>query len=175
MQFIDQSPAYRAKSVTLDQAVATGRASLKLTPGCEKLGICFRPELEIANAFDRRIHERVKFNDLATGDKLDLMIDELLPDFYHPENLPLTGREVWTVRFVVDGSVERILRMDAEGLRRIERAEPAPAIELETDIVTLMAILRAAIAEFHQNRKDRAVPAVAPDPGEDEAAGGSGG
>ena len=167
MQFIDQAPAYRAKALTLNAAIDAGRARLTGSPGAQKIVACFRPELEIATAFDQAIHERVRFNDLPTPEKLDLMIAELLPGFYHPEDLGLTGRSTWTVRFLVDGTVERILRMDEEGLRAIDGTAATPDVELETDIMTLMAILRSVIADYHRATKTYAAPgrvaAIPPD------------
>ncbi|MGD9865379.1 MAG: hypothetical protein AB7S99_19420 [Pseudodonghicola sp.] len=155
MRFIDQPPAYNRKSLPLETAIALGRADLFMAEGSDRLAVCFRPRLEVANAFDRAIDARLKFNDLSTPEKLDLMIAELLPGFYHPEFLPLTGRTFWAVRFVVDGTVRRTLAMDAGGIRAIDDPrdgqDVVPAIELETDIMTLMAILRSFIAEFHRN------------------------
>lgn len=152
MQFIDQSAAYTRKSITLDKALAAGRAKLTAEPGSDKLAICFRPELKIAIAFDLDIDDRVDFKTLPTPDKLDLMIDDLLPRFFHPDLLPLTGRAVWHVRFVIDGSHRRTLRLDDRGLHDVSRDDPPAEVELETDILTLMALLRAQIAEFHHTR-----------------------
>lgn len=158
MQFIDQAPAYRAKAVSPDAAIASGRARLDAVPGAERLAVCFRPELEIATAFDRSIHARLKFDVLPTDRKLDLMIDELLPGFFHPEALPMTGRARWVLRFVVDGTVTRTLQVDESGIRRIDGGDAPPDMLLETDIVTLMAMLRFCIADHHRSRKDRALP-----------------
>ncbi|MHA6262360.1 hypothetical protein ACXYMO_04090 [Arenibacterium sp. CAU 1754] len=152
MQFIDQSSAYNRKSISLQQAIATERATLNADPDADKLVICFRPELKIAIAFDHDIDERVNFNDLPTPDKLDLLIDDLLPKFFHPDLLRLSGREEWYVRFLVDGSVERTLHLDDRGLHDVSGTDVTPAIELETDVVTLLAILRAVIADFHLRR-----------------------
>ena len=160
MQFIDQSPAYSQKAMSLDRAIGSGRAVLRMSAECEALAVCFRPALEKASAFDRDINTRCVFNDLSTPEKLDLMIAELLPRFYHPELLPLTGRDTWTLRFLVDGKVSRVLQVDADGLRLSGDATATPDFELETDIMTLMAILRATIAQFHLN------PAPYPDPAE---------
>jgi len=91
MQFIDQAAAYSKKSISLEQAIQSGRAKLVLQPGAEKLALCFRPELEIANAFDARIDARLRFFDLSTPAKLDLLIDELLPEFFHLDLLPGLG------------------------------------------------------------------------------------
>ena len=66
MQFIDQSAAYSQKSIPLDQATQSGRAKLVAVHGSEKLVLCFRPELEIANAFDRAIDARLRFFALPT-------------------------------------------------------------------------------------------------------------
>lgn len=151
MQFIDQSPAYRRKAITLKQAVADGRAALTAPEDAAALALCFRPELKIANAFDRSIDKRVKFNDLPTGDKLDLMIAELLPKIFHGELIAGTGRESWRVRFLVDGDVERILHMDADGIAPAPADGRKPDVEIETDVITLMAILRAVIADFYRN------------------------
>ncbi|MCF6231689.1 MAG: hypothetical protein L3J36_01090 [Rhodobacteraceae bacterium] len=42
--------------------------------------------------------------------------------------------------------------MDAKGIRIFENGQDwNPAIDLETDIMTLLAILRPTIAEFHRN------------------------
>ncbi len=150
MQFIDQAPAYSQKSISLDKAIQLGRAKLTAEPGAEKLVLCLRPELAVANAFDRSINARLKFAELSTPDKLDLLIDELLPGFYHAELLPRTGRETWVVRFAIDGNVQRTLTMDGDGMRAIENdPDQTPDVELETDIITLMAMLRSVIAEFH--------------------------
>ncbi|MCF6231688.1 MAG: hypothetical protein L3J36_01085 [Rhodobacteraceae bacterium] len=46
------------------------------------------PDLEIANAFDARVDARLKFNNLTTSAKLDLLINDLLPDFFTPECCP---------------------------------------------------------------------------------------
>lgn len=152
MQFIDQSAAYTRKSITLDKALDAGRAKITAAPGSEKLAICFRPELKVAIAFDLEIDDRVNFKTLPTPDKLDLMIDELLPRFFHPDLLPLTGREVWHVRFVIDGNHRRTLRLDDHGLHDVSGEDPEAEVELETDILTLLALLRAQIAEFHHTR-----------------------
>ena len=152
MQFIDQAPAYRHKSISLKKAVEMGRAKVSVAPECQQLGHCLRPELTVATGFDKRIDKKVKFNDLPTPEKLDLMITELLPDFYHADQLPQTGREAWVARFLVDGDVERILQMDATGLHVVDVVEGEPDFELETDIMTLMAILRSVIAEYHHNK-----------------------
>jgi len=155
VQFIDQAPAYSQKSISLTKAIEGGRAKVNAVSGSEKLMQCFRPELEIANAFDRAIDARLRFFDLPTPDKLDLLIHELLPNFYHPEFLPLTGRDTWVVHFVVDGDVHRTLIMDADGIRPLEsRPDEVPTIELETDVVTLLALLRSTIADFHLKTPD---------------------
>lgn len=155
MRFIDQTPAYSRKSLPLETAIALGRTDLFMAEDSNRLAVCFRPRLKVANAFDRAIDARVTFNDVTIPEKLDLMIAGLLPGFYHPEFLPLTGRTFWAVRFVVDGAVRRTLAMDAEGIRAIDGPvngqDVVPALELETDIMTLMAILRAFIAAFHRN------------------------
>jgi len=163
MQFIDQAPDYKQKSITLNKAIGLGRAKLVAPQGSEKLLICFRPELDKANAFDRSISKRLAFNELSTPEKLDLLIKELLPTFYHPEFLPLTGQDTWVVHFLVDGSVHRTLQLDAEGIHTISSQDCDPALELETDIMTLMAILRSTIANFHLN------PPAVPDLPADEA------
>jgi len=78
-----------------------------------------------------------------------------LPGFFHANLLPLTGRDSWTAHFVVDGNVHRTLIMDAKGIRSIDPApDNTPDFELETDIMTLLALLRAAIADFHLNAPD---------------------
>jgi hypothetical protein len=155
VQFIDQAPAYSQKSISLTRAIDLGRAKINAEAGSENLMACFRPELKIATAFDTAVDARMRFFDLPTPDKLDLMINELLPGFYHPELLPLTGRDSWVVRFVVDGDVHRTLIMDADGIRTLEIGQdPVPAIELETDIMTLLALLRSTIADFHLNTPD---------------------
>ena len=154
MQFIDQSADYRKKSVTLGAAVKDGRAQVVAPEGAETLALCFRPELRLANEFDRSINERVTFNDLPTDEKLDLMTAELLPKIYHPALLKQTGKDSWRVRFLVDGSVERVLHMDGDGVGHAPADERAPDVEIETDVVTLMAMLRAAIADFFHNPPD---------------------
>lgn len=152
MQFIDQSAAYTRKSITLDKALASGRAKMATKPGAERLAMCFRPELKVAISFDLDIEDRLVFNDLSTPDKLDLLIDELLPRFFHPDILVLTGKSVWYARFIVDGNVERLLRMDDRGLHDATGQKVPADVEIETDIVTLLALLRAAIAEYHMRR-----------------------
>ena len=152
MQFIDQAPAYKHKSISLKKAVEMGRAKVTIAPECQQLGHCFHPELTAATGFDKRIDKKVKFNDLPTPEKLDLMIGELLPEFYHADQLPQTGREAWMARFLIDGDVERVLRMDAAGLQVVDATDETPDFELETDIMTLMAILRSVIAEYHHNK-----------------------
>ncbi len=154
MQFIDQAQAYRAKSLSLDKAIAAGRASLTVEPGGQKVAACFRPELSEASAFDREINERVTFNDLPTGEKLDLMIAELLPRFFRPDRLAATGRDKWHVSFLIDGNIRRSLIIDASGVRAEDDTDLPPAVEIETDIMTLMAILRSVIADFHLNKLD---------------------
>ena len=175
MQFIDQSAAYSKKSISLANAVDAGRAKVEMQPGAEKLALCFRPELQVANAFDADINERLRFFELSTPEKLDLMIDELLPGFFHADLLPLTGGDRWSAHFVVDGDVHRTLIMDADGIRA---TEPAPddisAFELETDIMTLLAILRATIADYHLNGPDFP-PAGVAELNADETAAISGG
>ncbi len=148
MQFIDQSATYNRKSISLADAIKTGRANLFVAPGAEQLAKCFRPELSVAKGFDKSIDPRVKFADLSTPAKLDLMIDELLPGFFHPDLLAQTGRDTWQVRFVVDGDVQRDLHIDRDGIRAGD-PDRDPEIEVETDIVTLMAMLRAVIADYH--------------------------
>lgn len=155
MQFIDQSTTYSKKSITLATALETGRAKLTADPDAHKLNICFRPELEVANAFDTAIDARLRFFDLTTPQKLDLFIDELLPGFFHPDLLPLTGRDSWTAHFVVDANIHRTLIMDKDGIRSIDPAPGlTPDLEMETDIMTLLALLRAVIADFHLNAPD---------------------
>jgi hypothetical protein len=152
MQFIDHASSYNKKSITLDRALAENRIRLDFEPGAEKLAQCFRPELKIAIAFDLEIEDRVKFNALPTNEKLDLLIDELLPRFFHPGLLLLTDRPVWHVRFVVDGQHVRVLRLDAFGLHLVPDDMNSADVEIDTDIVTLLALLRALIAEFHYTR-----------------------
>lgn len=152
MQFIDQAPAYRQKSLSLKKAVELGRARVTSDPDTPKLGYCFRPELKIATGFDRKIDTQVSFNDLPTSEKLDLLITGLLPDFFHPDMLPQTGRDSWVARFVIDGNVFRTLKMDPSGIHAVDNSDMPPAFELETDIMTLMAILRSTIADFHNNK-----------------------
>lgn len=152
MQFIDQSAAYTQKSITLAQAVAAGRARVSAPEGAEKLAMCFRPELKVAIAFDLDIDERLDFNTLPAGEKLDLFAAELLPKFFHPDLIPITGRSEWHVRFVVDGSETRLLRMDGRGLHDVSHQDRGADIEIETDMVTLLAMLRSVIAEFHHRK-----------------------
>lgn len=154
MQFIDQSAAYTRKSITLDHALTTGRARIGAHNGSDKLAICFRPELKVAIAFDLDIDDRVDFNALPTTEKMDLMIDDLIPNFFHPDLLPLSGQDVWYVRFIIDGTVVRTLRFDDHSAYNVSHAllDAEPDIELETDIVTLLALLRAEIARFHHTR-----------------------
>ena len=149
MQFIDQSAAYTQKSITLEKALSTNRAKMTAGPGADALAQCFRPDLKTAIAFDLDIDERLEFNALSTPEKLDLLIDELLPKFFHPDLLALTEQPIWHVRFVVDGSVERTLQLDDLGLHDVSSEELEPDIEFETDVLTLLALLRSAIAEFH--------------------------
>ncbi len=149
MQFIDQSAAYNRKSITLQKAISAGRAKMSSKPGIERLAMCFRPELKVAISFDLDIEDRLVFDELSTPDKLDLMIDELLPRFFHPDILVLTGKTVWYAKFVVDGSVERLLRMDDRGLHNVTGQSIPADVEIETDIMTLLAMLRAAIAQYH--------------------------
>jgi len=155
MQFIDQSATYSKKSITLATALDSGRAKVTADPDAHKLNLCFRPELEVATAFDAAIDARLRFFDLPTPQKLDLFIDELLPGFYHADLLPLTGRESWTAHFVIDSNVRRTLIIDADGIRAIDPdPDLTPDFELETDIMTLLALLRAVIADFHLNAPD---------------------
>ena len=153
MQFIDQSSAYTRKSLPFTKAVAANRAKVIAEAGSDKLAICFRPELKTALAFDLDVEDRFDFNALPTAQKVDLLIDELLPRFFHPDLVVLTGRSVWHVRFVVDGTVERTLRLDDMGVHDVSH-EPDiwPEIEIETDILTLLAMLRAEIARFHMTK-----------------------
>lgn len=151
MQFIDQAPAYTAKSMSLAKAIENGRAMVALEPGGEKVAACFQPRLDAANEFDREINNRVNFNALPTPEKLDLMIDELLPRFFCADKFAKTGRDRWIVSFLIDGSVLRSLEIDADGVRAIENPNLPPAFALETDIMTLMAILRSVIADYHRN------------------------
>lgn len=152
MQFIDQSPAYKRKSISFGKAVEANRVKLTAEAGSEKLAICFRPDLKTAIAFDLDIDERLDFNSLSTSEKIDLLIDDLLPKFCYPDLLPLTGRSVWNVRFVIDGTVERTLRFDEFGLHDVSHEDVWPEIEIETDVVTLLAMLRAEIARHHVTR-----------------------
>lgn len=152
MQFIDQSAAYTRKSITLDKALAAGRLKMTTTPGVERLATCFRPELKVAISFDLDIDERLDFNALSTADKLDLMIDELLPRFFHPDILVLTGKAVWYARFIVDGTVERLIRMDDGGLHDATGQKMRADVEFETDVMTLLALLRSEIAQYHHLR-----------------------
>lgn len=162
MQFIDQAAAYSKKSVSVEQAVQSGRAKLRLDADTDKLAQCFRPELEIANAFDAGIDERLRFFELSTPDKLDLLIDELLPGFYHADLLPATGRDSWIVRFLVDGDVHRTLLIDADGIHRVEEDhDQDAAMELETDIMTLLAMLRSIIADYHLKTPAVTNPSIA--------------
>ncbi|MCB1342311.1 MAG: hypothetical protein KDK24_14835 [Pseudooceanicola sp.] len=152
MQFIDQAPAYKRKSITFAKAVAQGRARVKAETDADRLAVCFRPDLKTAIAFDMDIEDRLDFNALSTSEKADLLIDELLPKFCHPDLLPLTGRSAWHVRFVIDGTVERTLRFDDRGLHDVSHEDAWPEIEIETDILTLLAMLRAEIARFHMTK-----------------------
>jgi len=154
MQFIDQAPAYSVKSMSLASAVTAGRAKLTVDPGGARVAACFRPELDAANEFDRDINDRLSFNALSTPEKLDLMIAELLPRFFRADKLALTGRDRWVVSFLIDGSVSRYIECDADGVRPVSDPDQPPAVELETDIMTLMAILRWIIAEFHLKKLD---------------------
>lgn len=117
MQFIDQASGYAVKSMRLQKAVELGRATLRVEPNGAKVAACFHPALNEANAFDKDINKRLKFNDLSTPDKLDLMIAELLPRFFRPENLAKTGRDSWHVSFLVDGRFRRSLMIDANGIK----------------------------------------------------------
>lgn len=154
MQFIDQASGYAVKSMSLGKAIAAERATLQMDPDGGRVAACFRPALDAANAFDREINERVKFNALTTPEKLDLMIAELLPRFFYAENVAKTGRDSWHVSFLVDGRIRRSLLIDADGVRAVEEPEIPPAVEIETDIMTLMAILRSVIADYHTKKLD---------------------
>ena len=154
MQFIDQASGYAVKSMSLPRAIAAGRATLHVEPGGAKVAACFAPALDAANAFDRDINERLKFNALATPEKLDLMIAELLPRFFQADMLEKTGRDSWHVSFLIDGRHQRTLLIDATGVRAVDDPAISPAVEIETDIMTLMAILRSVIADYHTKKLD---------------------
>ena len=153
MQFIDQSRAYARKAVTLDQALLEGRARLRAAPGSEAVLEASRPDRQVALAFDRAIHDRVDFDALSTPEKCDLMIGELLPGFFRPEDLDKTGRTLWRLSFTVDGFVTRHLELSAAGIAVVPSGTRAADIEIETDIVTLMAMLRAFIAQHHRRTR----------------------
>ncbi len=152
MQFIDQASGYAVKSMSLNKAIAAGRATVQAEPDGARVAACFRPALDAATAFDRDINDRLRFNALSTPEKLDLMIAELLPRFFHAENLAKSGRDTWHVAFLIDGRVRRSLLIDAEGVRAVEKPPIPPAVEIETDIMTLMAILRSVIADYHTKK-----------------------
>ena len=59
MQFIDQAPPYKIKSLSLDKAIRAGRARLAFGDGGGNAVLCFRPELKEATAFDHEINDRV--------------------------------------------------------------------------------------------------------------------
>jgi len=170
MQFIDHSTAYVRKSISLTEAVQAGRAKLTASPEADKIAACFRPDAEIAAAFDKSIHARLRFDGLTTPEKLDLLIEELLPDFYHPELLPLTGRSQWIVRFLVDGEVSRPLMLDSRGIHAADTLDRTPDIDLETDAMTLLAILRSIIADYHLNKAELSPAALTVLSAEDAAA-----
>lgn len=153
MQFIDQSPDYRQKSLSLKTAISKGRAKASFDPEFRMFGHCFRPELEIAKNFDRRIDKRLTFDELPTPQKADLLISELLPDFFVPEGLAASGRSVWSFRFLIDGDVERFLLADSSGLHRSEDDLAEVSFELETDILTLMSLLRWLISVYARDRR----------------------
>jgi hypothetical protein len=53
----------------------------------------------------------------------------------------------------VDGTARRTLEIDANGVRATkDDPNQSPDIEVETDVVTLMAMLRSVIAEYHTNK-----------------------
>ncbi len=168
MQFIDQAPPYKIKSLSLDKAIRAGRARLTLGDGGGNAVLCFRPELKEATAFDREINDRVDFNALPTERKLDLMIEELLPRFFHIDKLALTGRDSWLGLFLIDGRVERRVLVDGDGVRAVQTSDRVPDFEMETDIMTLMAILRSLIADFHTGKLDLDAPFAAPAIGVEE-------
>ncbi|WP_316774124.1 hypothetical protein [Sedimentitalea todarodis] len=140
--------------MSLNTAIVAGRATLQMEPDGARIAACFRPTLEAANSFDREINERLKFNALTTPEKLDLMIAELLPRFFYADNFAKTGRDIWHVAFLVDGRHRRSLLIDADGVRAVDDPTIPPAVEIETDIMTLMAILRSVIAEYHTKKLD---------------------
>lgn len=154
MQFIDQSAAYSAKSMSLDKAIRAGRAQLSIAPGGAGAVTCFRPALQDATAFDSDINKRLDFNRLPTPEKLDLMIAELLPRFFRADKVAQSGRDSWLAAFLIDGRVERYVLVDKDGVHSVEPSERTPDFELETDIITLMAILRSVIADFHTKKLD---------------------
>ncbi|MDK3072589.1 hypothetical protein QO034_05660 [Sedimentitalea sp. JM2-8] len=154
MQFIDQSPAYAVKSMSLDKAIGSGRARTSVAPGGARALSCFRPELKAATAFDREINDRLDFNALPTPEKLDLLIDDLLPRFFQADKLAQSGRDRWLVSFLIDGRYERNLLIDAGGVHRVTDPDMPADISLETDIMTLMAILRSVIADVHLKKLD---------------------
>ena len=152
MQFIDQSAAYRSKAISLQQAISSGRAQYRADTDAEGFGKCFRPDLEKATGFDKDIDGQVKFNGLTTPEKLDLMIEKLLPLFFVPGNLGASGRDSWDVHFLIDGASTRRLRFDDDGVRAVEDSNEPAAVALETDMATLMALLRWVIAQYHHKR-----------------------
>lgn len=154
MQFIDQAAAYAVKSMSLSKAIRAGRATLTVTSGGAGAVSCFRPALKDATAFDRDINERLDFNALPTPEKLDLMITELLPRFFRTDKMLQSGRGSWLGAFLIDGRVERYVLADKDGVHSVEPSDRSPDFELETDIVTLMAILRSVIADFHTRKLD---------------------
>lgn len=154
MQFIDQSAAYSVKSISLSKAISSGRAHLSVSPGGAKAVTCFCPGLHAATEFDREINEKLKFNALPTAEKLDLMIAELLPRFFRAEKVEQSGRKSWLALFLIDGRIERRLLVNQDGVSVVSATERKPDFELETDITTLMAILRSIIADFHTNKLD---------------------
>ena len=154
MQFIDQAAEYRVKSISLDKAIQLGRANLTVAPGGGKAVTCFRPELDAATGFDKDINEKVDFNALPTAEKLDLMIENLLPRFFRADKFENSGRDCWCARFLIDGRIERFVIVDKDGVRAIDGLNQTADFELETDVMTLMAILRSVIADFHTRKLD---------------------
>ena len=149
MQFIDQSRNFASKSLSVQEAIISGRARIDAKPGIENLIACFVPDLASADAFDRRIDTRVDFFGLSPAAQLDLLISDLLPQIFHADAMRGGALDTWTVRIVIDGETVRVLRFDGTGLSAVS-VETAADATIETDMVTGLAMLRWCIAQYHR-------------------------
>ncbi len=160
MQFIDSSTAIHSNVMSVQKAIVTGRLDFKQATDIAEFAGLFRADREAAQSFDQRVEMLVDFSALSPAGKLDLLIDELLPRVFDAAGMAAFEQQAFVVRVTLNGGVERSLRFDGEGVTRVASDMGMPDLAFETDIETLLAVLRHQVVMSERADTDAVLESV---------------